>query len=100
MRNKKTFIIQVSELPTHEEARKTIAALVSEYKTEINFDETTGTIKIDGSTNMPYEKEYWFPQPCGKPDLEIDWDMAHINTYDITGEINFNNVKVNINNKI
>ena len=41
------------------ETRESIAELISYYKEDINIDDVTGEINIDGA--KPIQKEYWLP---------------------------------------
>jgi signal transduction protein with GAF and PtsI domain len=39
---------------------------IATYKDNIVFDNSTGEIYIDGSKDLPYSKEYFFPSVDGK----------------------------------
>jgi len=54
---KMTFQIPVTKTTADE----SIADIISRYKESIEFDETTGSIYINGDKDMPYAKEYWLP---------------------------------------
>lgn len=67
----KKFII-----PTHglspNDAEQEILDLISDYKDNITFDDTTGVMYIDGQKDIPYSKEYWFPDGSdGSPQVDI-----------------------------
>jgi len=54
------------------QAEQEIATLIADYKDYVVFDDTTGEIYIDGSKDLPYSKEYWFPKgEDNSPEMEI-----------------------------
>lgn len=67
----KKFIIPVNGL-TRQQAEQQIYELMSEYHEDVQWDETMGTVTINGSTNIPHSKDFWFPQSeGGSPTMEI-----------------------------
>lgn len=67
----KKFTIPTTGL-SRQLAEEQISKLITDYKDEVTFDDSLGTVKINGSPHIPYSKEYWFPQgEAGKPDFEI-----------------------------
>ena len=67
----KKFIIPTTGL-SRQLAEEQISKLITDYKDEVTFDESLGTVKINGSPHIPYSKEYWFPQSeAGTPSFEI-----------------------------
>jgi hypothetical protein len=53
-------------------AEQEMLNVISDYKDQIQFDDTTGHIYIDGSKDLPYSKEYWFPNNGeAKPEMNI-----------------------------
>lgn len=73
----KKFII-----PTHglspSDAEQEILDLISDYKDNITFDETTGVTYIDGQKDLPYSKEYWLPDGVdGSPQIDIMDPAGH-----------------------
>ena len=38
-----------------------MSIFIEKYKEEINWDDNTGEITINGTPSIPYQKEYWFP---------------------------------------
>jgi len=45
---------------------------MSEYHEDVQWDDTMGTVSINGSTNIPHSKDYWFPSgEAGSPTMEI-----------------------------
>lgn len=43
-------------------AEEQISQLIENYSEHVDWDDTLGTIKINGSKNIPYSKQYWFPE--------------------------------------
>jgi len=44
---------------------------MNRYKEDISFNTETGELKVNGKMNMPFNKEYWFPEnENGRPQLE------------------------------
>jgi hypothetical protein len=67
----KEFVIPVQGLSPMQ-AEQEIASLIADYKDHVAFDDTTGLIYADGSKDLPYSKEYWFPNAGGeKPEMNI-----------------------------
>ena len=50
---------------------QTLANAMNRYKEDINFNIETGELMVNGKMNMPFNKEYWFPQnENGRPEIE------------------------------
>ena len=50
---------------------QTLAAAMNNYKEDISFNVETGELQVNGKVNMPFNKEYWFPEnENGKPEIE------------------------------
>lgn len=50
---------------------QTLNAAMNRYKEDINFNQETGELLINGSTNLPFNKEYWMPEnENGTPQIE------------------------------
>ena len=50
---------------------QTLATAMNRYKEDISFNVETGELKVNDRVNMPFNKEYWFPQnEAGKPEIE------------------------------
>jgi hypothetical protein len=51
------------KIPTHgmspAQAEQELLTLISDYKDNVQFDDTTGQVFIDGSKDLPWSKEYW-----------------------------------------
>lgn len=73
----KQFTIPVGGL-SKQMAEEQIAKLIANYKDEITWDDTMGTVQINGSPHIPYSKEYWFPEgEGGTPKVEIVKQEGH-----------------------
>ena len=59
-------------------------ALAIKYKEDIKFQGETGELTINGQTNMPFNKEYWFPETeSGSPEIEtLGGDGPELNDND------------------
>ena len=67
----KKFIIPTNGL-TRQQAEQQIYELMSEYHEDVQWDDTMGTVTINGSTNIPHSKDFWFPSSdLGTPSVEI-----------------------------
>lgn len=76
MINKK-FVIPISGM-NKSTAKETISKLIADYKDEITFDDTFGTVSINGKAHIPYSKEYWFPEgESGTPTVELMKNEGH-----------------------
>ena len=67
----KKFIIPTNGL-TRQAAEQQIYELMSEYHEDVQWDDTMGTVSINGSTDIPHSKDFWFPNSdLGTPDMQI-----------------------------
>ena len=67
----KAFKIPVGGL-TRQQAEQQVYELMSEYHDDVQWDERMGTVSINGQTNIPFSKDYWFPEgSAGVPTVEI-----------------------------
>jgi hypothetical protein len=67
----KKFIIPTNGL-TRQQAEQQMYELMSEYHEDVQWDDTMGTVSINGSTNVPHSKDFWFPNSdLGSPTVEI-----------------------------
>lgn len=60
--NYKTFNLGKTIANFKNDSELAIAHLISEYKSDVEFDENTGEVKINGNTQIPFQKQYWFPE--------------------------------------
>lgn len=50
---------------------QTLNMAMNQYKEDIKFQTDTGELSINGTTNMPFNKEYWLPESdSGSPQIE------------------------------
>jgi hypothetical protein len=67
----KKFVIPVGGL-TRSQAEQQVYELMSEYHDDVQWDERMGTVSINGQTNIPFSKDFWFPEgDAGTPNVEI-----------------------------
>lgn len=67
----KQFKIPVGGL-SRQLAEEQIAKMIADYKDEVTWDDSLGTVQINGDPHIPYSKEYWFPLGEGQsPDFEL-----------------------------
>ena len=52
-------------------AKQTLSSLMRSYREQINFDTDSGELTVNGSSMMPFNKEYWLPEgDSGSPKIE------------------------------
>lgn len=63
---------------------QTLASAMNRYKEDIKFIGDTGELTINGQVNMPFNKEYWFPEnEHGTPSIEtLGGDGPELNDND------------------
>lgn len=67
---KTMFTIPTAGL-TKAKGLQALAEQMNKYREDISFNSETGELKINSKTNMPFNKEYWFPSnENGKPEIE------------------------------
>ena len=50
---------------------QTLRSAMQRYKEDIKFNSDTGELTVNGQTNLPFNKEYWFPETeSGRPEVE------------------------------
>lgn len=50
---------------------QTVSSAMNKYKEDIKFQSDSGELKINGQVNLPFNKEYWFPEgDSGSPNIE------------------------------
>jgi hypothetical protein len=66
---KTQFIIPVGG-KSKTRAKQSLASLMQSYREVIDFDTSDGTIKVNGKSMMPFNKEYWLPSnDAGQPEI-------------------------------
>ena len=67
----KKFIIPVDGL-SRQQAEQQIYELMSDYHEDVQWDEHLGLVSMNGSTNIPHSKDFWFPSSAGQsPTFDI-----------------------------
>ena len=67
----KKFIIPVDGL-SRQQAEQQIYELMSDYHEDVQWDEHLGLVSMNGSTNIPHSKDFWFPSSGSQsPTFEI-----------------------------
>ena len=52
-------------------AKQTLGSLMQSYRENVDFDNESGELKINGKSMMPFSKEYWIPEgDSGSPQIE------------------------------
>ena len=69
----KKFIIPIGGL-SRTQAEQQINQLMSEYHEDVQWEDQLGTVKINGSSNIPHSKDFWFPSSGegGTPEMTIE----------------------------
>jgi len=71
------FTIPVKGL-SRQKAEEQIGQLIHDYSEEVEWDETLGTLTINGSKHLPYNKQIWFPEgDAGTPNMELVSPQGH-----------------------
>ncbi|MCH5167480.1 MAG: portal protein [Erysipelotrichales bacterium] len=56
---------------------QTLQSAMARYREDISFNNETGELKVNGRTNLPFNKEYWMPEnENGKPEIETLVDQG------------------------
>ena len=69
----KKFIIPIGGL-SRQQAEQQINQLMSEYHEDVQWEDDLGIVKINGSSNIPHSKDFWFPNSGegGTPEMSIE----------------------------
>ena len=71
------FTIPVKGL-SRQRAEEQIGQLIQDYSEEVEWDDTLGTLSINGSKQLPYNKQIWFPEgDAGTPQMELVGPQGH-----------------------
>jgi len=71
------FTIPVKGL-SRQKAEEQIGQLIHDYSEEVEWDETLGTLQINGTKHLPYNKQIWFPEgDAGTPNMELVSPQGH-----------------------
>jgi hypothetical protein len=89
----KKFIIPVDGL-SRQQAEQQIYELMSDYHEDVQWDEHLGLVMMNGSTNIPHAKDFWFPSSAGQtPSFEIVKPEQNNLAEDVTLQWFFKNFK-------
>ena len=59
-------------------AEEQIGQLIQDYSEEVEWDDSLGTLKINGTKHLPYNKQIWFPEgEGGTPNMELVSPEGH-----------------------
>jgi hypothetical protein len=71
------FTIPIKGL-SRQRAEEQIGQLIHDYSEEIEFDDTLGTLSINGTKHLHYNKQIWFPEgDAGTPNFELVKNEGH-----------------------
>ena len=71
------FTIPVKGL-SRQRAEEQIGQLINDYSEEVEWDDTLGTLQINGTKHLPYNKQIWFPEgDAGTPNMELVSPQGH-----------------------
>jgi hypothetical protein len=80
------FTIPVQGI-SRQRAEEQVAQLIADYSEEVNWDDTLGTVSINGAKHLPLNKQLWFPEgESGKPEFElVSPQQENLNEAEILG---------------
>lgn len=71
------FTIPIKGL-SRQKAEEQIGQLIHDYSEEVEWDDSLGTLNINGSKHLPYNKQIWFPEgDGGTPNMELVSPQGH-----------------------
>ena len=71
------FTIPIKGL-SRQRAEEQIGQLIHDYSEEVEWDETLGTLSLNGAKHLPYNKQVWFPDgDAGTPNMELMSPQGH-----------------------
>lgn len=71
------FTIPVKGL-SRQKAEEQIGQLIHDYSEEVEWDDSLGTLSINGSKHLPYNKQIWFPEgDAGTPNMDLVSPQGH-----------------------
>ena len=63
---------------SRQRAEEQIGQLIHDYSEEVEWDDSLGTLTINGSKHLPYNKQIWFPEgDAGTPNMEMVQPQGH-----------------------
>ena len=71
------FTIPIKGLP-RQRAEEQIGQLIADYSEEVEWDDSLGTLTMNGKKHLPYNKQIWFPEgEAGTPSMELVSPEGH-----------------------
>jgi hypothetical protein len=71
------FTIPIKGL-SRQRAEEQIGQLIHDYSEEVEWDDTLGTLTLNGNKHLPYNKQIWFPEgDAGTPNMELVSPQGH-----------------------
>ena len=71
------FTIPIKGL-SRQRAEEQIGQLIHDYSEEVEWDDSLGTLTINGAKHLPYNKQIWFPEgDAGTPNMEMVSPEGH-----------------------
>ena len=71
------FTIPIKGL-SRQRAEEQIGQLIHDYSEEVEWDDSLGTLSINGAKHLPYNKQIWFPEgDAGTPNMELVSPQGH-----------------------
>ena len=71
------FTIPIKGL-SRQRAEEQIGQLIHDYSEEVEWDDSLGTVTINGAKHLPYNKQIWFPEgDAGTPNMELVSPQGH-----------------------
>ena len=71
------FTIPIKGL-SRQRAEEQIGQLINDYSEEVEWDDSLGTLSINGAKHLPYNKQIWFPEgEAGTPNMELVSPQGH-----------------------
>lgn len=63
---------------SRQRAEEQIGQLIHDYSEEVEWDDSLGTLTINGSKHLPYNKQIWFPEgDAGTPNMTLESPQGH-----------------------
>ena len=63
---------------SRQRAEEQIGQLIHDYSEEVEWDDSLGTLTINGQKHLHYNKQIWFPEgDAGSPSLELKSPQGH-----------------------
>jgi hypothetical protein len=71
------FTVPIKGL-SRQRAEEQIGQLIQDYSEEVEWDDSLGSLRINGQKHLPYNKQFWFPEgDAGTPGMELMSPQGH-----------------------